>query len=194
MGGFSEIKGILPLIEALAAVRRTIPGLVCLMPGTASAPGRLVELAARWIPRATLTGRIRTAFARFGEEGVRRLPFSSDVPALVAASDVVAFPSTADHFARPVVEAGAMGKPAVASRLPMIEEQTGGGASALLVPPGDAAALGGALLAVLSDAARARALGEAGRAIALERFEARANAARVAALYDEVLGRAGAGA
>lgn len=189
LGGFWEIKGILPLIEALSIVRRQVPGLLCLMPGTDVVPGSVVALAARWLPCVTVTGRIRAAFARHGEDAWRPMPFSSDVPLLLAASDVLVFPSILDHFARPVVEAGAMGKPVVASRLPVMEEQTRGGASAVLVPPGDAAALARGVVEVLTDPVRARALGEAGRAIAVERFETRANAARMAALYDDVLGR-----
>ena len=40
----------------------------------------------------------------------------------MAACDLLVFPATTNHFARPIVEAGAMGKPVVASRFPIIEE------------------------------------------------------------------------
>jgi mannosyltransferase len=48
----------------------------------------------------------------------------------------------------------------------MVEE----GCTGALVPPGDAAALAAALEPLLADAGRARAMGEAGRVRAIERF------------------------
>jgi glycosyltransferase involved in cell wall biosynthesis len=188
VGGMSAIKGILPLLEALGRVKRRLPELVCLMPGGATAPGALVRLASALAPPLTLTGRIARAIAAGGlESACRRLPFTSDVPELLAASDLLVFPSTVDHFARPVVEAGAMARPVVASRLPMIEEQVGAEGGALLVRPGDARELADAVLEVLTGPDRARALGERGRETATRRFDLRRNADEVMSLYDRVL-------
>jgi glycosyltransferase involved in cell wall biosynthesis len=187
VGGMSAIKGVLPLLEALGRVRRRLPELVCLMPGGATAPGPLVRLASALVPPLTLTGRIERAIAAGGlESACRRLPFASDVPELMAACDLLVFPSMVDHFARPVAEAGAMARPVVASRLPMIEEQVGEG-GALLVRPGDARSLADAILEVLTQPDRARALGERGREAAAARFDLRRNADEVMALYDRVL-------
>ncbi|HEY6001548.1 MAG TPA: glycosyltransferase family 4 protein [Anaeromyxobacter sp.] len=188
VGGMSAIKGVLTLLGALTRVRRRLPELVCLMPGGATAPGTLVRFASALVPALTLTGRIREAIASGRLDSVcRRLPFTSDMPEMMAASDVLAFPSTVDHFARPVVEAGAMARPVVASRLPMIEEQAGREGGAILVRPGDARELADALLEVLARPDRARALGERGRETATRRFDLRRNTDEVMALYDRVL-------
>jgi glycosyltransferase involved in cell wall biosynthesis len=200
VGGMSPLKGIYELLAALATLRRRVPGLVALMPGAeVLAPGRSpVARAGQALFRAlrvsTPTERIEGAIPRLGlEEVCRRLPFTDDVSTFVAASDVVVFPSIADHFARPIVEAAAMARPVVASRFPMIEEVVRDGETALLVPPGDARALATALERVLTDEALAASLAEAGRTRVAPRFDAATQADETMRLYDAVLGRASAG-
>ena len=88
--------------------------------------------------------------------GIRR-----DVPDILAASDCVVFPSTVPHFARPIIEAAAMGVPSVASNLGGPQELVADGETGLLVHPRDPAALAHGIAEILCDPARARAMGEA---------------------------------
>jgi glycosyltransferase involved in cell wall biosynthesis len=74
----------------------------------------------------------------------------------------VARDSTVPHFARLVIEAGALAKPVVASGLGGPAELVKDGATGLLVPPVDADALAEAVLALIREPVRARAMGEAG--------------------------------
>ncbi|HEV8308998.1 MAG TPA: glycosyltransferase [Methylomirabilota bacterium] len=74
----------------------------------------------------------------------------------------VARDSTVPHFARLVIEAGALAKPVVASGLGGPAELVKDGATGLLVPPVDAGALAEAVLALIREPARTRAMGEAG--------------------------------
>jgi glycosyltransferase involved in cell wall biosynthesis len=85
------------------------------------------------------------------------------VPALLAAADVVVVPSRWEGQPLIVQEALRAGRPLVASRTGGIPGLTGEDA-AVLVPPGDAAALAAAVLAVLDDPGLAARLGEAARA------------------------------
>jgi glycosyltransferase involved in cell wall biosynthesis len=69
-----------------------------------------------------------------------------DVRAIVAGAAVLAFPSAAEGFGLPPLEAFAAGVPVVASDLPVTREVLGEDPDrATLVPAGDAAALAGAL-------------------------------------------------
>jgi glycosyltransferase involved in cell wall biosynthesis len=119
---------------------------------------------------------------------VRFIGHRADVPLVLAASDVLAFPSTVPHFARPIIEAGAMARPVVASRLGGPLELVEDGVTGLLVPPGDPAALATAIAPLLDDPERAARLGEAGYRRARADFDAGANARRTFAVYEELLG------
>jgi glycosyltransferase involved in cell wall biosynthesis len=85
-----------------------------------------------------------------------------DVPALVAAADVVVVPSRWEARALIIQEAMRAGRPIVATRVGGTPELTGAD-GAVLVPPEDPAALAGAVAAVLDDASLAARLTGAAR-------------------------------
>ena len=79
-------------------------------------------------------------------------------------ADVFCAPSLrGESFGIVLLEAMAAGTPVVASAIPGYANVARDGADALLVPPGDAGALGSALRAVLTDGERAAALVASGR-------------------------------
>jgi glycosyltransferase involved in cell wall biosynthesis len=85
-----------------------------------------------------------------------RIPID-DVPAAVAAADVGLAPTRHDAFtdlslSTKIYEYAAMGKPVVATRLPMVERAFPNG-SVLTYPPGDADAMADAILALVDDPA-----------------------------------------
>jgi glycosyltransferase involved in cell wall biosynthesis len=87
------------------------------------------------------------------------------------------------------LEAMATETSVVASALDGLREQMRHGREALLTPPRDPDALARALLGVLRDPARGRALGAAGRARVVDAFDIRRTVEQVAAIYREVLRR-----
>ncbi|MCU0282218.1 MAG: glycosyltransferase [Acidimicrobiia bacterium] len=129
------------------------------------------------VEREGLTGRV--VFAGFRE----------DVAGLLAAADLVVHPSHADALPTALIHALAAGVPAVATRVGGIPEIVGDDAG-ILVPPGEPAALAGAIRDLAGDAGRAREMGEAARARFATLFEGTAWARRLAALYAEVLAEA----
>jgi glycosyltransferase involved in cell wall biosynthesis len=132
--------------------------------------GVLIEAAARWrdiqpAPRLVIVGdgpldaELKAQATSLGvlvEFAGRR----SDVPALLAAADVFVLPSLWEGQALILQEALRAGVPIVATRTGGNPALTGEDA-ALLVPPGDAAQLAGAVRAVLADPALASRLGKA---------------------------------
>lgn len=195
LGGLSVVKGIFPLLEALYQVRNRLTGLHCVIGGGVyrQSGSLLARLARALLPLAgsgTISQQVRAVMQRYGmDRYVQLLPFCTDVEQLIAAADLVVFPSVAPHFARPVIEAGAMAKPVVASRIGGVEELVLHGETGLLVPPGDAAALAEALLTVLMAEDLATRLGEAGYQQARQRFDAQLNVRRTVAIYERLLGR-----
>jgi glycosyltransferase involved in cell wall biosynthesis len=94
---------------------------------------------------------------------VRFLGARGDVPALLAAADVVVVPSNWEGQPLVVQEALRAGRPLVATRVGGIAQLTGGD-GALLVPAGDPVALAAAVTRLLDDPGAAARLAAAARA------------------------------
>jgi len=82
---------------------------------------------------------------------VQFLGSRSDVPDLMAASDLFVLSSTNEGFGRVLVEAMASGLPIVATKVGGVPEVVEHGRSGLVVPPGDSSAMADAMRRLLSD-------------------------------------------
>lgn len=91
---------------------------------------------------------------------VHSLP-EEDLRALYTHADVMFFPSLAEGFGYPLVQAAAVGLAAVVSDIPSLREVMG--PAALYVDPTDEGAMAAALAGVLSDAGLRSRLGDGGR-------------------------------
>src|SRR6266511_3327520 len=89
---------------------------------------------------------------------------------LFSRASVFALPTLREAFGLAFLEAMAFGLPVVGSRIEAVPEIVVDGETGLLVPPRRPEALADALAALLADPARARRMGEAGRARVTERF------------------------
>ncbi len=86
-----------------------------------------------------------------------------------------------------LVEAGALGKPVVATRTEGPSEIVQDGVTGLLVPVDDPVALAAALDRLIADAALREQLGRAGAARASELFSPVKNTRRIEAVFEEVV-------
>ena len=133
----------------------------------------------RWVRRPRL---------EFGVAGACHfLGWRQDMPELYALMDVLVLPSHREGFPAAPMEAAAMGVPCVVTDIRGCRETVVDGANGLRVPVRDAGALGDAMKALLLDPARARRMGEAGRRLALERFDQRRVFETVKAEYRRLL-------
>jgi glycosyltransferase involved in cell wall biosynthesis len=99
------------------------------------------------------------------EGSVLLLGHRQDVPDLLAASDVFAFPSLYEGLGGAVIEAMALSLPVIASDLPAIREVVREGENAVLTPPRDERALRDAIVDLLGDPQRRAAMGSRSRQI-----------------------------
>lgn len=130
--------------------------------------------------RAELTGLIAHSGAP-----VRLLGDRDDVPDLLAAADLVVLPSGWEGSPLAAQEALLAGRPLVTTAAGGTPDLVGDGA--LLVPPGDPAALAEALVLLLDDPALRAALAGRGQRVGARLPTERAVAARIAAVYVELL-------
>jgi glycosyltransferase involved in cell wall biosynthesis len=114
---------------------------------------------------------------------IRFLGFRSDVAACLAAADVAVLPSLHEGLGIAALESMAAGRPLVATRVGGLAEVVEDGASGLLVPPGDAAALAAALARLLDDPALAARLAAAAAARVRAKFSVAAMAEGTLACY-----------
>ena len=168
------LKGLVPLLEAVAKLRTERPEVELHVIGGlrqgSTIPGHLDRLG--------LDGAV------VFHTGIE----SSAITELYASCQVACVPSLYEGFSLPAIEAMACAVPLVATSGGALPEVVGpDGEAGLLVPPGDAGALAGALALVLDDPALRERLGQAGRQRVLERFTWRRCAEATVAHYRAVL-------
>lgn len=112
---------------------------------------------------------------------------SLDSAAGLRAIDIFVHPSWAEGFPYAVLEAMSLARPIVASDVGGIGEAVVHGQSGLLVPPRDSEALALALIQLLDEPARARALGEAALSRASSRFTRESMIEHLAGVYEEIV-------
>jgi glycosyltransferase involved in cell wall biosynthesis len=136
--------------------------------------------------RDSLTAPELTALA--AEPGVEWLGRLEDVRSVWRRAHIAVLPSTyGEGLPKALLEAAACGRPIVAADMPGTREIVRPGETGLLVPPGDVAALAGAIAALAADPARRSALGQAGRALVEREFAEPLVAEATLALYRTLL-------
>lgn len=164
-------KNLGRLVEAMARVRRACGPIPLILAGAPDRHRPALEAAAAQAGVA---------------EGVRflgQVP-DADLPGLLSAASVFAYPSLYEGFGLPVLEAMACGAPVVTSNRASLPEVVGDAAE--VCDPLDVGAIAGAIEALLSDDARAARRRAAGLARAAEFTWARCAAAHHA-LYRELV-------
>jgi glycosyltransferase involved in cell wall biosynthesis len=166
-------KGIPALLEAAALVRVARPSVQFLIVG----------------PR-TSEGPFGVSDAEFDRHRpyVRAIGQRSDVPSLLAMSDVFAFPSEyAEGVPRALMEAALSGLPIVATALPGCCEVIRDGWNGFTAPPRDPAALAARIIRLLDDREAAAQMGARGPAVIREAFGLDKIVAQCAELYERQL-------
>ncbi len=168
------MKGLVPLLEALAKVRTERPDAHLVVIGAAK-------------PKSAIPGRI----SQLGLDGAVTFVSGVSTESIVeryAEAELACVPSLYEGFSLPAVEAMACGVPVVGTTGGAVPEVIGrDGDTGLLVPPGDPSALAAAILRALDDPALRDRIGAAGRARALEWFTWRRTAEATVEHYRALL-------
>lgn len=167
-------------------------------------PGKGHELLADIVPRvAARVPKVRFALAGGGPRlaDIRRLlaPYGgtvqflghrTDVPALLLATDVLLLPSWSEALPTVVIEAGAAGRPVVASDVGGTREIVEDAVTGHLVPPGRADDFADRIVDLLVDRAAAQKMGRLAHERIADRFTVREQARATVDVYRATVARA----
>ena len=161
-------KGHRTLLEAWPEVLRRVPEAYLLIVGEGHLRADLERMAA--------------------DLGIaRRVVFAGrrdDIPAVTAALDVAVLPSYREAQGLVVLEAMALSRPIVATRVGGIPEMIEDGVSGLLVPPHDAPALADAIVRLLLDHPLADTIARRGHDVVHDRFSVEFMVRAIEDIYD----------
>jgi glycosyltransferase involved in cell wall biosynthesis len=160
VGRLVREKGILELFRAAAIVRRQIPNARFLFVG----PVDVAKPDAVWPETAAEYGLADVSYF----VGMRQ-----DTPELYSLMDVFVLPSYREGLPLSVLEAAAMKVPCVVTNVRGCREAVEHDRNGLVVELGDVEALAGAIIELLLDTDKARRMGEEGRRMVVEQYEAR---------------------
>jgi glycosyltransferase involved in cell wall biosynthesis len=167
-------KGLLELLEAMHIVRQQVPEI------------RLLIIGAMDQHKAdALTPHIARDYGL--EEVCIFVGWRHDMPEMYALMDVFVLPSHREGFPRAPMEASAMSVPCIVSDIRGCREAVQPDHNGLLVPLQNSQVLACAIIDIVTNREKARYLGTAGRALALERFDERLVFAKVLATYERLL-------
>jgi len=177
VGRISPWKGQHVFIKAAAIVSKECPGT------------RFQIIGAPLFSETDYEAELHRLAASLNLEGQLTFTgFVSDVPSAIARLRIVVHASViAEPFGQVVIEGMAAGKPVIATRAGGIPEIVTHNETGLLVPVEDERALADAMIALLRDPARAKAMGEKGRETVHEFFTMERHARAVEQVYEDVL-------
>ncbi len=170
-----EGKGHATLIEAVKELTKDIKDVRLVIVGEGYLQDELVKHVARLGlgDRVLFTG------------------FQMDVSEIIATFDVAVLPSFFEGMGRVILEAMAMAKPVVASRVGGIPDLVEDGRNGFLVQPGDVKALAAAIKRLLTDKELAGEMGSRGRKMVDEKFNSDIMVRSIEEVYRHLLTRKG---
>ncbi|PIU84517.1 MAG: hypothetical protein COS67_12865, partial [Deltaproteobacteria bacterium CG06_land_8_20_14_3_00_44_19] len=89
--------------------------------------------------------------------------FRSDIKEILSAIDILVIPSLLEGFPMITLEAMAMAKPIIATNIDGITEQITDGINGILTPPKDSSAIAQAIITLINNRGKAKAMGLAAR-------------------------------
>lgn len=110
-----------------------------------------------------------------------------DIPEILAVLDILVLPSLNEAVGRILIEAGACGKPVVATSVGGIPEVVKDNETGILVPPKAPEALARAIIALLKSEEKRQKMGEAAKNWVDDKFSASRMVERVSNLYSELV-------
>jgi glycosyltransferase involved in cell wall biosynthesis len=178
IGGFATWKGHEDFIAAAAEILKIIPEARFYIVGTGSPAD---------------VGRVRTAVTQYRlQNEVCMLGYREDIPEILSAMDLLVHCSYANEgLPQVVLQAMAMEKPVVATRVGAISEAVFDGVTGYLINSRNVQLMADRVIDLLQDDLKRKAFGQAGRRLVKERYSLEMMLDRLGELYEGLLAKRG---
>jgi len=178
VGRMSSGKGHEEFLRAATEVLRTTSSVKFLIVGGAS------------FGEENYAAMIQELWRNLGlQENVIFIGFRRDVPELMSAMDILAFPSYAEAFGNVAIEAMSMALPVVSTNCDGIVDVVVDGVTGIHVPPKNSWVLAEGLLQLIRDPERRQKFGEAGRQRVEEMFDEEKQTIKLINRYEKLITR-----
>lgn len=173
VGRLTSQKGLDFLLEAFVEVQKTVPNARLMVVGDGPMRSHFIKMAERLKIGLKVTFLGSVAY--------------EEMPQLYSISDIFVMPSLSESFPNALLEAMAMKKAIVSTKVGVIPEMLKARETALLVNPRETKELENAILHFLGDERLSLRLGENARKLAVEEYSWESVVARTLSMYEQVL-------
>lgn len=183
LGGLSKEKGTLVILEIFAKLLQKIPHAQLLIAGywNVHASSALKKL----FPAQKYKDIVQQALSKV-QHATTILGPITNVPEVMAASNIIVFPAVEGHFARPIIEAGFMKKPVIASNLAPLDELVIDGKTGFLIAPNDHDLWVTKLFELLTNEALQKKTGKEAYSLCFQHFALNVYQDKIEPIYDQL--------
>ena len=185
LGGASEVKGTHHILEIFWRLLQRMSDAHLTIAGYWNLDLPAYWHPRSWVPTAGFIRQLRLRYARVADQVTIVGPIE-DVAARMQATNVVVFPASSGHFARPVIEAGFMQRVVIASDLAPLPELVRHGETGFLLPPNDYECWAAHLYRLLSDTELSMRMGRAAHAFCRDRFSLAGQIQAIDKIYQSI--------
>ncbi len=185
LGGLSKEKGTLVIFEVFKRLLSVLPRAKLIVAGYFDDSSANLTSLRCYFPTERYKIKVMRVLEKIKDSVIFLGPIKN-VPRVMVASDVVVFPATVGHFARPVIEAGFMKKPTVASDLSPLDELVINEKTGYLVDFRNFDIWAQRLALLFSDENLRRRIGENAFRYCRERFDVRDQVRTIQKVYESI--------
>lgn len=188
LGGLSKEKGTLVILKVFEKLLKLIPDSKLIISGYFNLNVEPFYSIKRYFPAQRYNLKVKSILNKIGKSVIFTGPIKN-VESAIKSCDVLVNPFTVGHFARPIIEAGFMSKPVIASKISPLDEILIHGNTGYLV---DNKALGTwveKLYALLTNKKLNRNMGQKAYDFCLKNFNVKDYSSKIEHLYDDALRR-----
>lgn len=186
LGGLSKEKGTLLIFKAFKKLLEKLPDAKLIVAGYFDV-GELLGVK-KFFPAQKYKKEVNKILKDI-KNNITFLGPIKNVAQVMAECDVLVFPATVGHFARPIIEASCMAKPVIASNLPPLNELVWNGKTGFLIDTDEIDLWVEKLYNLLTDKELNQKMGQAGFDFATKKFDVKLQIQIIEKIYLEVLGR-----